>query len=159
MGLSYFISFVFCFFIVITIVRVPPLSLCGYEGWATCGQNSLLQKSLLTPNYCISEEVKYKVILTSLIRNQDIFRCSRMININSRKIKSILLATHQTDVSTSVIQIPATPTPTTTPIIPNRREIRDWVTVDRQIGSFYEVQNCFICVSQHKCIAIYLFSH
>jgi len=39
-GLSYFlfISFVF---IVITSVRVPPLSLRGYEGWATCGQNSL----------------------------------------------------------------------------------------------------------------------
>ena len=38
MGLSYFICF--CF-IVITSVRVPPLSLRGYEGWATCGQNSL----------------------------------------------------------------------------------------------------------------------
>ena len=47
-----------------------------------------------------------------------------------------VLGTHQTDVSTSVIQIPATPTPTA--IIPNRREIRDWVIVDRQIGSFYE---------------------
>ena len=29
------------FFIVITSVRVPPLSLRGYEGWATCGQNML----------------------------------------------------------------------------------------------------------------------
>ena len=32
--------FSLCFF-VITSVRVPPLSLRGYEGWATCGQNSL----------------------------------------------------------------------------------------------------------------------
>ena len=51
----------------------------------------LLQNSLLTPNYCISEEVIYQVILTILICKQDIFRCSRMININSRKIKIILL--------------------------------------------------------------------
>ena len=36
----FFISFVFVF-IVITSVRVPPLSLRGYEGWATCGQNTL----------------------------------------------------------------------------------------------------------------------
>ena len=36
----FFISFVFVFN-VITSVRVPPLSLRGYEGWATCGQNSL----------------------------------------------------------------------------------------------------------------------
>ena len=38
--------FIYLFFklfllIVITSVRVPPLSLRGYEGWATCGQNSL----------------------------------------------------------------------------------------------------------------------
>ena len=81
----------------------------------------------------------------------------------------ILLATRQTDVSTSVIQIPATTTTPPPPIIPNRREIRDWLIVDRQIGSFYEVQvnsregkltgNCFICVSQHNIFAIYLFSH
>ena len=38
-GLSYFLFLLF--FIVITSVRVPPLSLRGYEGWATCGQNSL----------------------------------------------------------------------------------------------------------------------
>ena len=36
----FFISFVFVF-IVITSVRVPPLSLRGYEGSATCGQNML----------------------------------------------------------------------------------------------------------------------
>ena len=61
----------------------------------------------------------------------------------------------------SVIQIPTTTT-TTPPIIPNRREIRDWVIVDRQIGSFYEVRvnsregkltwSWFISVSHHKCI-------
>ena len=79
----------------------------------------------------------------------------------------LVLATRQTDVSTSAIQIPTTPPPP--PIIPNRREIRDWLIVDRQIGSFYEVRvnsrerkltgNCFICVSQHNIFAIYLFSH
>ena len=79
----------------------------------------------------------------------------------------VLLATRQTDVSTSAIQIPTTPPPP--PIIPNRREIRDWLIVDRQIGSSYEVRvnsregkltgNCFICVSQHNIFAIYLFSH
>ena len=42
-----------------------------------------------------------------------------------------MLATHQTDDSSSVIQIP-----TTTPIIPNRREIRGWVIVGKQIVSF-----------------------
>ena len=76
----------------------------------------------------------------------------------------IILATRQTDDSSSVIQIP-----TTTPIIPNRREIRGWVIVGKQIVSFYEVRvnsrkekltwNSFTCVSQHKCIEIYLFSH
>ena len=42
------VEFIFCFsyffclcFFVITSVRVPPLSLRGYEGWATCGQNTL----------------------------------------------------------------------------------------------------------------------
>ena len=50
---------------------------------------------------------------------------------------TVFLATRQTDVSTSAIQIPTTTPP---PIIPNRREIRDWLIVDRQIGSFYEVQ-------------------
>ena len=38
------------------------------------------------------------------------------------------LVTRQTDVSTSVIQMPAT-----TPIIPNRREIRGWVILGKQI--------------------------
>ena len=38
------------------------------------------------------------------------------------------LVTRQTDVSTSVIQIPATPPPTT-PIIPNRREMRGFAIV------------------------------
>ena len=38
-----------------------------------------------------------------------------------------LLATRQTDVSTSVIQIPTTTT--TPPIIPNRREMRGFVIV------------------------------
>ena len=38
----------------------------------------------------------------------------------------------------SVIVMPATTT--TPPIIPNKREIRDWIIVDRQIGSFYEVR-------------------
>ena len=83
------------------------------------------------------------------------------ISISTNKVLTwkALLATRQTDVSTSVIQIPATPT---TSIIPNRREIRDWVIVDRQIGSFYEVRvnsregkwpwNYFISVSHHKCI-------
>ena len=47
-----------------------------------------------------------------------------------------LLATRQTDDSSSVIQIPTT----TTPIIPNRREIRGWVIVGKQIVSFYEVR-------------------
>ena len=53
-----------------------------------------------------------------------------------------LLATRQTDDSSSVIQIPTTtpPTTTTTPIIPNRREIRGWVIVGKQIVSFYEVR-------------------
>ena len=72
------------------------------------------------------------------------------------------MATRQTGYSSSVIQIP------TTPIIPNRREIRGWVIVGKQIVSFYEVTNwrkekltwnSFTCVSQHKCIEIYLFSH
>ena len=47
------------------------------------------------------------------------------------------MATRQTDVSTSLIQIPANTTTSPTPIIPNGREIRDWVIVDRPIGSFY----------------------
>ena len=44
----------------------------------------------------------------------------------------LILATRQTDDSSSVIQIPTTTPPpptTTTPIIPNRREIRGWVIV------------------------------
>ena len=40
----------------------------------------------------------------------------------------------------SVLQIPTTTPPPTTPIIPNRRGIRDRVIVGRQIGSFYEVR-------------------
>ena len=48
-----------------------------------------------------------------------------------------ILATRQTDDSSSVIQFPTT---TTTPIIPNRREIRGWVIVGKQIVSFYEVR-------------------
>ena len=39
--LVFLISFLLFVFFVITSVRVPPLSLRGYEGWATCGQNSL----------------------------------------------------------------------------------------------------------------------
>ena len=41
----------------------------------------------------------------------------------------IILATRQTDVSTSVIQIPATPPPSPTPIFSNRREMRGFVIV------------------------------
>ena len=44
----FFISFVFVFFIVITSFRVPPLSLRGYEGWATCGQNTLTGSPLVS---------------------------------------------------------------------------------------------------------------
>ena len=43
----FFISFVFGFN-VITSVRVPPLSLQGYEGWATCGQNMLTGSPLVS---------------------------------------------------------------------------------------------------------------
>ena len=36
---------------------------------------------VLTPNYCLYDEVKYNVILCCLILEQDIFRSSRMIYI------------------------------------------------------------------------------
>ena len=49
------------------------------------------------------------------------------------------LVTRQTDVSTFLIQIPANTTTSPTNNIPNGREIRDWVIVDKQIGLFYEV--------------------
>ena len=51
------ISEIFCLcFFVITSVRVPPLSLRGYEGWATCGQNTLTGSPLasLTIHFFIS---------------------------------------------------------------------------------------------------------
>ena len=37
-------------FNVITSVRVPPLSLRGYEGWATCGQSTLTGSPLVSPD-------------------------------------------------------------------------------------------------------------
>ena len=92
------------------------------------------------------------------------FKWQNALFLRMTKWRSALLATRQNDDSSSVIQIP-----TTTPIIPNRREIRGWIIVGKQIVSFYEVQvnsrkenltwNSFTCVSQHKCIEIYLFSH
>ena len=59
------------------------------------------------------------------------------------------MATRQTDVSTSVIQIPATPT---TPIIRNRREMRGFMIVwkynyEKEIARYrHKVYKCIIAM-------------
>ena len=57
-------------------------------------------------------------------------RTATVLQTFSKLNSSRFLATRQTGVSTSVIQIPViTPSPPTTPIIPNRREMRGFALV------------------------------
>ena len=63
-------------------------------------------------------------------------------------VDSLLLAAAGWTRSDSVLSFPATPTPTTTSFIPNRREIRGLMIVVRYVGEIARWKKANVCIIQ-----------